>query len=298
MSPNIKMADLTKRGEPEVGPLKIEGSERRRELIALRYGVSPSEISEQGPWNAVLETMLSRYSVRAFAPDPVPEEDLQAIVSAAQSAPTSSNLQCCSIVAIQDPERKRRVAALADNQIHILQAPLLLAFVADLSRLRDLGVKHAMPVQGLDYLESVFTGFVDSALAAQNAAVAAASLGWGTCFIGALRNSPHAMARELKLPAEAIAIFGLVVGKPDRARSSSVKPRLPMTTILHREQYTPPGDAALERYDETMRGYQLNQSMNSADWSIKSLERIGSPKALNGREYLRDELMRCGFALK
>jgi nitroreductase len=278
--------------------MNIQGSGRRRELIASRYGISPSEVSGDGPWNAVLETMLSRHSVRAFAPDPVPEADLQAIVAAAQSAATSSNLQCCSIVAIQDPERKRRVAALADNQTHILHAPLLLAFVADLSRLRDLGAKHAMRVDGLDYLESVLTGFVDSALAAQNAAVAASSLGWGTCFIGALRNSPQAMARELNLPAEAVAIFGLVVGKPDRSRSSGIKPRLPMTTVLHREQYTRADAAALERYDETMRRYQAKRSADDADWSVKSLNRVGSPEALNGRERLRDELARCGFSLK
>lgn len=278
--------------------MNVNADDRRRELLAARYGGTASEMTGDGPWNAVLENLMSRHSTRAFSADPVPEDHLQAIVAAAQSASTSSNLQCCSIVAIQDADRKRRVAALAADQKHIVQAPLLLVFVADLSRLRSLGRQHTMPVEGLDYLESLFTGFVDCALAAQNAAVAAASLGLGTCFIGALRNAPKAMACELNLPPEAVAVFGLVVGEPDPARSGGVKPRLPMATVLHRERYTPPDEATFARYDETMRSFHVAQAMQPADWSIKSLERVGSPEALSGRQNLRDELMRCGFSLK
>jgi nitroreductase len=41
---------------------------------------------------------------------------------------------------------------------------------------------------------------VDTALAAQNAALAAESIGLGTVYIGAMRNSPEEVAALLKLP--------------------------------------------------------------------------------------------------
>ncbi len=56
---------------------------------------------------------------------------------------------------------------------------------------------------------------IDAALAAQNAVVALESLGLGTCYIGAIRNDPETVARELALPEGVFPVFGLTVGFPD-----------------------------------------------------------------------------------
>ncbi|WP_242419926.1 nitroreductase family protein, partial [Frankia sp. CpI1-P] len=156
---------------------------------------------------------LAHRSVRRFTPRPVTDDELAALVAAAQSASTSSNLQAWSVVAVRDPQRKDRLAALAGNQRFISEAPLFLIWIADLSRAHRLadGAGAGRVPEGTDYLESTILGFVDAALAAQNAVVAAESLGLGTVFVGAVRNHPEQIAAELGLPPHAAAAFGLAV---------------------------------------------------------------------------------------
>ena len=189
----------------------------------------------------VLDLQLAHRSVRKFAPGDVTDDHLQAMVAAAQSAPTSSNLQPWSVVVVRDPERKARLATYAAGQRFVEEAPVLLVWVADLSRARRLAARAGTVVDAADYLETTIIGFVDTALAAQNAVVAAESLGLGTVFVGAIRNHPDKVAAELGLPPHAVATFGLAVGVPDPTESAGIKPRLPQAAVVH------PTHAAIRR---------------------------------------------------
>jgi hypothetical protein len=91
-----------------------------------------------GPWNDTLDTIMSHRSVRTYRNAPLPPGTLELLIAAAQSAATTSNLQAWSVIAVEDPTRKARLAAFAANQQHILDAPLLLIFVADLARQRSI----------------------------------------------------------------------------------------------------------------------------------------------------------------
>ena len=93
-------------------------------------------------WNAVLDTILNRRSVRGFLPRALPEGTLETLIAAAQSASTSSNLQFWTVVAVQETERKSRLAELAGQQQFIRDAPLLLVWLADLSRLDRIAEEH------------------------------------------------------------------------------------------------------------------------------------------------------------
>ena len=171
--------------------------------------------------NPLIESLLGHRTVRAFLPDPVPEDTLALMVAAAQSAATSSNLQTWSVVAVKDPARKARLASLVGGQAHVRDCPLLLVWLADLSRLDRVGNLTGVPAKANDYLEMFLVALVDAALAAQNAVVAAESLGLGTVYIGAMRNRPEDVAQELALPQHAFAAFGLCVGRPDPARPAA-----------------------------------------------------------------------------
>jgi len=94
------------------------------DLLRQRYGANdrPGKVA----WNATLELLLNHRSVRAYSNERLPDGTLTALVAAAQSAATCSNLQTWSVVAVEDAERKARLSLLADDHEHIRTAPLFL----------------------------------------------------------------------------------------------------------------------------------------------------------------------------
>ena len=250
-------------------------------------------------WNEVLETILNHRSVRAFLPRALPEDTLELLIAAAQSASSSSNLQFWSVVAVQESERKSRLAELAGQQQFIRDAPLLLVWLADLSRLGRIAAERQAQVDGTHYLEEFIVGVVDAALAAQSALIAAQSLGLGGVYIGAMRNLPERIAEELRLPPHVFAVFGMSIGYPDPGRPTDIKPRLPQSLVLHREMYsTAPHGDAIDGYNTTIRGFQREQGMASIDWTQQCFNRVKDAAALRGRDRMREALRNLGFELR
>ncbi len=244
----------------------------------------------------IIDLLVAHRSVRKFLPGEVTEEQLRALVAAAQSAATSSNLQPWSVVAVRDPERKARLASYAAGQRFIEEASLLLVWVADLGRVRRLAERAGASVDAADYLETTVIGFVDTALAAQNAVVAAESLGLGTVFVGAIRNHPDLVAAELALPPHAVAIFGLAVGVPDPTENAGVKPRLPQAAVLHKERYdADAADAHIPAYDDRLSAYNDRHGLPAGGWSGRVLARLAGPESMAGRHVLRDRLTERGL---
>jgi nitroreductase len=248
-----------------------------------------------GATSEVVELQLRRRSVRRFLPGGVSDGQLRTLVAAAQSAPTSSNLQPWSVVAVRDPARKERLATLAADQRFVAEAPLLLVWVVDLARHRRLAARAGVPVDATDYLETTLLGFVDTALAAQNAVLAAESLGLGSVFVGAVRNHPEEVAGELGLPPGCVAAFGLAVGVPDPAEDAGVKPRLPQSAVLHHEQYdAAKADAQLDVYDARLAAYDERHGLVGT-WSSRVLARLAGPCSMAGRHRLREALQALGL---
>jgi nitroreductase len=267
-----------------------------RAALEQRYRTNPPEAIA---WNETLDVLLSHHSTRAFLPDALPKDTLQTLVAAAQSAPTSSNLQAWSVIAVQDPERKARLAALAGGQRHIIVAPLFLVWLVDLNRLSKVAEVGGTSGEALDYLECFLLGVIDAALAAQNAMAALQSLGLGAVYIGAMRNKPLEVAAELGLPPRVFAAFGMAIGRPDPNRPASVKPRLAQEAVLFHEQYSF-GKAqlsAIAAYNEVMREFQIEQRMPEQDWSVQIARRLRGPESLDGRDVLRKALHQLGFEL-
>ncbi|BAZ50627.1 nitroreductase [Nostoc sp. NIES-4103] len=268
------------------------------ELLRSRYGEIPfnSEIA----WNESLTTLLSHRSIRAYLSDPLPPGTLELLVAAAQSASTSSNLQTWSVVAVEDPLRKEELSKLAGNQAHIRQAPLFLVWLADLARIAHVADSRGISHDALEYLEMFVMATVDATLAAQNAAVAAESLGLGTVYIGGIRNKPEEVARVINLPSSVYAVFGLCVGYPNPEVAAAVKPRLPQSAVLHRETYKlADQDDAIAHYNNIIKEFYTEQKMNiPGDWSEHSAQRIATVESLRGRDRLREALNNLGFKLR
>jgi nitroreductase len=271
---------------------------RAAELLRSRY--RQDDLPACSSWNQTLDVLLSHRSVRAYLPDPLPAGTIETLVAAAQSASSSSNLQAWSVVAVEDPARKARLAELAGAQRYIVQAPLFLVWTVDLARIDAIAGELGREIGGTSYLESFVVGAVDAALAAQNAATALESLGLGVVYIGAIRNKPVEVAAELGLPPHVFALFGMVVGRPDPAVETAIRPRLPQAAVLHREQYAwgETQRQAVALYDEAFQAFQRERGMPAQDWSVQSVNRLRGAAALSGRERLREALNALGFELR
>ncbi|MCU0542631.1 MAG: NADPH-dependent oxidoreductase [Oscillatoriaceae cyanobacterium Prado104] len=267
------------------------------ELLRRRYGVS--SVNADLPWNDCLTTLLSHRSIRSYLSKPLPPGTLETLIASAQSAATSSNLQTWSVVAVEDVERKEKLSQLAGNQAHIRQCPLFLIWLADLARLTRVAESRGLPHEGLNYLEMFLMATIDAALAAQNATIAAESLGLGTVYIGAMRNRPEDVAQVIGLPPHVFAVFGLCVGYPNLEVNTAIKPRLSPSAVLHRETYRlAEQDDAIAQYNEVMETFYTSQQMNvPGDWSEHSADRVATAESLSGRARLRQALKHLGFPL-
>ncbi len=251
-------------------------------------------------WSPAIDLMLQHRSIRGYKPDALPPGTLETLIAAAQSAATSSNLQTWSVVAVEDPARRARLSAFAGNQKHITQAPLFLVWLADLSRAARLGEQAGQAMEALPFLEPFLVAVIDAALAAQNATLAAESLGLGTVYIGAIRNHPEGVAAELQLPLGVLPVFGLCVGYQASAiQAAAVKPRLPQQVVLHHETYRSVADNdPVAQYDSDLLAFQAEQGMSPQTWSELVRTRLGKIAMLSGRERLRSAIHALGFDLK
>ncbi|BAZ37063.1 nitroreductase [Calothrix sp. NIES-4101] len=270
-----------------------------QELLHSRYGEKPFQ-TQESDWNHILTTLLSHRSIRSYSLNLLPHGILELIIASAQSAANSSNLQTWSVVAVEDKQRKEELSKLAGNQAHIRQCPLFLVWLADLARLAHIAESQGFSGDGLEYLEMFVMATVDATLAAQNAVVAAESLGLGTVYIGGIRNHPEEVAAILNLPTSVFAVFGLCVGYPNPEVETVIKPRLPQSAVLHRETYSlAVQEEALSHYDEIMKAFYQQQQMNVAgDWSEHSAKRVATSQSLSGRDRLREALNNLGFKLR
>jgi nitroreductase len=266
------------------------------DALALRYG---SAAPDSGPWNDHIALLLSHRSVRGYRSDALPDGTLETLVAAAQSAATSSNLQTWSVVAVTDPAAKAELAKLANNQKHIEQCPLFLAWIADTSRNARLGQEEGVALEALPYFETFLVAAIDAALAAQNAVVAAESLGLSTVYIGALRNHPIEVASLLGLPPGAMGVFGLCVGYAAPGIANEVKPRLPQSVVLHHERYSAENESRdRAEYDRVMTAFSHRQDMSTDSWTKRVIGRMSRLSAMSGRDRLVSTLQAMGFPLK
>lgn len=252
---------------------------------------------------ATIKLIHEHASIRAYRSDPVDANLVEQIVAAGQRASTSSNMQCYSVVAVSDAEKRSRLAELCGNQKHIAEAPYFLAWCADLSRLERVCERRDYR-QVSENVESFLVSAVDVALAMQNATLAAESIGLGMCYIGAIRNHPLDVIELLSLPRLVFPISGMTLGWP--AVEPKMKPRLPLEAILHWETYSSEGEAdAIREYDRTMietgiyAGRRVKAAGRSATteeygWSEHTARRVS--RAV--RTKLKEELAEQGFMLR
>lgn len=238
--------------------------------------------------NETIELMMKHRSVRKFKPDPVSEEQLSAIVAAGQMASSSSSVQAYTVIAVTEQEQKAKLAELAGNQSYVNECPVFLVWCADLFRLSDAANRHLPEKDSYeDSTENFMVATIDVALASQNAALAAESLGFGIVYIGGLRNRIEEVSEVLGLPDGVYPVYGMCIGVADQ--ETGIRPRLPLDAVLHHGRYNAEQTLkGVESYDETTAAYmkERTQGERSTPWSEMMAKRLTEPVRLQMKPFL------------
>ena len=243
--------------------------------------------------HGVLTLLRSHRSIRKFTDEKLSDEVVAELVRCGTSAATSSNLQATTVIRVRRPEVLERIAEVAGGQQQIVDTGAFLVWCADLDRTRR-ACEAAGGTMTTGMTEQFIIATVDVALAAQNAVVAAEALGYGICYIGAIRNDPQVVADLLELPYHVYPVFGLCIGVPDQ--DPEVKPRLPTAVTLKQEVYSDDEAAQIEAYDDTVRAYYRSRTGGTKEscWT-EEMARLTDGER---RPHMREFLARRGFELR
>ena len=245
--------------------------------------------------NEVIETILNHRSIRKFEERQLSSDQIKLIVKSAQAASTSSFIQAYSIIGVKNPDTKRRLAELAGNQPYVAENGHFFVFCADLNRHDFIGKFENKSLNlSLESTEKFMVSLIDAALAAQNAVLAAESMGLGACYIGGLRNKLDEVSTLLKIPNHVIPLFGIAVGFP--LQISDKKPRLPIEHIYHEEEYEQNIDQfeqQLMEYNNIISSYYSGRTNGKRNdtWTGQMAKMLGNPT----RTYMKEFVQSKGF---
>lgn len=242
--------------------------------------------------NPTIELLKSHRSIRKFTDQPVSRELLEELIRAGQGAATSSHVQAYTVIHVRNAEKREKIAELAGGQSYVATCGAFLMFCADMKRPTEAAERTgARVVRGMT--EQLLVASVDTALMAQNVAVAAESEGLGICYIGGVRNDPQAVSDLLGLPDHVYPVFGMCLGYP--AHQPDVKPRLPVEAILKEDSYSDDREQ-VEAFDATMHAYYQSRKGGNkeSNWS-SNLTPLFDTKL---RPHMREFLVKRGFEMK
>ena len=187
--------------------------------------------------NPVIESLFDRKSIRVFTDRAITPEEKDLILRSAVQAPTAGNQQLYTIIDITDQAVKDILVKTCDNQPFIASAKMVLIFCADCKKWYDAfrfaGCEPRQPRVG-----DLALAISDATIAAQNAVMAAESLGIGSCYIGDIMENCEQHRELLKLPKYVFPCCMLVFGYPTQQQQERKKPlRSPMDSIVHENHY-------------------------------------------------------------
>lgn len=150
-----------------------------------------------------LEAIRSRRSIRKYKKGaPVPKEDIKQILEAAMMAPSACNTRPWEFVVVENQEKLQAIHA-----VHPFTSMLNTAFLAIVICGRP------------DLQEEKCPGYFpqDCGAAAQNILLAAAELGYGTCWCGVYPMEERVNAIREVIDVTSVPFAVVALGVPDEA---------------------------------------------------------------------------------
>ncbi|WP_416349879.1 oxygen-insensitive NADPH nitroreductase [Mammaliicoccus lentus] len=207
--------------------------------------------------NETINLLQNHSSVRKFKNKPLTDEQVNHIFKSANQASSFSLLQAVSIIRITDEDTRKAIMELSGPQSYIQEAAEFWIFVSDFNRNHQIA-----PNVDITYTEFLQIGAVDVGLMAQNAMIAAESMGLGGVYIGGVRLNIEKLSELLELPKYVIPLVGLCIGYPAEEKAQ-LKPRLPKEVVMHHNKYEEFSLEDIEDYDQEMKKYYENRPIRA-----------------------------------
>lgn len=196
--------------------------------------------------NEMVRTIMARRSLRVYNDRPISDEEKSQIIRCAMRAPTAGNMMLYSILEVADQEKKEKLVVTCDNQPFIAKAPLVLIFLADMQRWYDYyiqsNVSELCKKNGVNFEPpaeaDLMLASCDALIAAQTAALAAESLGIGSCYIGDIMENYEIHLDMFELPPLVFPVTMLCFGHySQKRREESQIPRFNENVIVSTDSY-------------------------------------------------------------
>lgn len=243
----------------------------------------------------VMTDYLSPQAVRAFydhhrttrqyrtkadgTPLRLPADHLDAILHAAQRAPTDATAQLYSFIHLDHPQVRTQVAELAKNA-HIGTASEAFIICADGRRVKKI-LEASGHQPGQWPAIAVHFGLGDAVMAGTNLLTAAEMLGYQGCWIGGILNNLEGLCELLKLPSGVLPFAALTIGQS--TEDTPYRPRLPRHLVIHTDFYR---DGTPEELQEAVRIMNpiANRPGRPGQWDLLLKSYFGKGGSMEMRE--------------
>jgi len=169
----------------------------------------------------VLEAIKTRQSVRSYRDKEIQEDLLQQVLEAGRLAPSACNNQPWKFIVVKDKNLKEKLIPACKNQKFVGEASVVIVGCA---------INPSYKMSNGKYSYSI-----DLAIALDHMSLEAASLGLGTCWIGAFYQD---QVKEILGVPENVRIVALMsVGYPKELGSKTG--RKPLSEIVCYDKYIP-----------------------------------------------------------
>ena len=174
-----------------------------------------------------LEAIYARRAVKKYDPNhKMSEDEVAKLMHAAMQSPTSFNMQNWRFVVVRNPELRRQVRSVANDQVQVTDASLLILLTADLTAWKKSPERYwrnaPAPVAKLlvDWMQPFYEGqdrlqrdeaMRSCGIAGQTIMLAAKDMGYDSCpMIGF---DIEAVGKLIRLPEDHVIGFMITVGK-------------------------------------------------------------------------------------
>jgi len=169
-----------------------------------------------------LAFLSSRASVREFSPEALGEEEIDALLAAARTAPSAGNREAWDVVVVTDGEVREALSAAALSQPHVKEAPCVLAvcanYIRSMSRYGERGILYAIQ---------------DATIACTFLMLAAHAAGLKTCWTGAFDEEEVKEVLDLPPHLRPVALLAVGRGRNPPSRTG----RIELSEHVHRDRW-------------------------------------------------------------